>query len=259
MRSRKSQSVARPASLSTRIDPFVLLSRRKSPLPGKASPRIDLLPISLIYSPYAVAFRQHFTAQRRKESLEIRSTGRPSLTPTDMRPASLLKASNNRQKSPLRQRVKHVRTRLKHKTPSPPRPSPHFQPEEPLIRIHREDSQENVLQTPAEDQQPSGSLYEPEIKRSLEEYLAAQTSIEHVPRPVVVKRLLQLPSLESVMLTTDSKESHEHSTECEEAQKETGRLKEGIRNHRRLLLSGSINTRSLTPTPPILPRDSRPL
>lgn len=249
--------MVRPASLSTRIDPFALLSRRKSPLPGRASPRIDLLPLSLIYSPYAVAFRQHFTVQRRKESCEIR-LGRPSLTPTDLRPASLLRAANKRQRSPQPQGVKHVRNRLRHKTPSPPRPSPHFQPEQPLIRIHRDDSQENVLQTPAEDQQPaqpSGSLFEPEIKRSLEEYLAAQTSIEHAPRPVT-KRLLQLPSLESVALTADSKDSHEHSVERENAHRENRKLREGLQNHRKLLLSGSLNCRSLTPTPP-LPRESR--
>ena len=251
----------RPASLSTRIDPFVLLSRRKSPLPGRASPRIDLLPLSLIYSPYAVAFRQHFTVQRRKESCEVRS-GRPSLTPTEMRPTSLLRAVNKRQRSPLRQGVKHVRTRLRNKTPSPPRPSPHFQPDVPLIRIHRDDSQENVLQTPAEDlpAQPSGSLYEPEIKRSLEEYLAVQTSIEHAPKPVpkpAIKRLLQLPSLESVALTADSKDSHEHSVERENAHRENLKLREGVQSHRKLLLSGSLNCRSLTPTPPLLPRESR--
>ena len=256
MRSRKSQSVVRPASLSTRIDPFVLLSRRKSPLPGRASPRIDLLPLSLLYSPYAVAFRQHCTVQRRKESCEIR-LGRPSLTPTDMRPASLLRAQNKRQRSPLRQGVKQVR--LRHRTPSPPRPSPHFQPEAPLIRIHRDDSQENVLQTPAEDQQPpSGSLFEPEIKRSLEEYLAAQMSAEYAPRPVI-KPLLQLPSLESVALTADSKDSHDHSAESVNTQRENGKLREGQPNHRRLLLSGSANCRSLTPTPPLLPRESRQL
>lgn len=250
MRSRKSQSVVRPASISTRIDPFILLSRRRSPLQGRVSPRVDLLPLSVIYSPYALAYPQHWSMQRRRESREIRS-GRLNITPTEKRPASLLKSPNKRQKSPLRKAVKLGRNR--YKTPSPAIPQ---QPEEPVIKIHREDSQENVLQTPAEDQptNPSGSLYEPEIKRSLEEYLASQTNTDQTSRPV--KRvLLQLPSLESVAPTTDSKSSHDPSNESDT--REIGeKRKEGLRYHRRLLLSGSLYGRSLTPTPvpPAVPR-----
>lgn len=246
MRSRKSEGGGRLGSSVPRSEYFST-SRRKSPLLGRVSPRCELLPISLIYAPYSLSVRARVTLKHRKAS---ESRHRPA-TPQGLPPPLALRSPK---------RISHhsppsaVRHKLRSKTPTPQSFSLRKRTkvlgkiaDEPVIRIQKDElriSMENVLQTPGEDQptNTSGSIYDPEIKKSLEEYLQQHTIAEQaiVVLPTVKAESSRLPSTESGALTTDSgSQGPEQSLD----------LKDLFHAHRRLLLSDSSSRNHLTPPP----------